>query len=252
MKNIRNKITFNENSPAVAIDLFNRKFNRVKTEKTSDSQSIQLELAAGETKVFIFSENPEKFNPRKENTPLKLKKHTEITGKWKIKPLKQWIAGSNNIKIRETGFTETESELKDWSEIKEIDKNFSGEVLYSMDFRFEGYKKGHRYYIDLGAMDYAARIELNGKNTGTVLSRPFRSDITDFLREGRNILKIRATNSLANTIRSEETQQAWERNIGRSWPAISPPYHKRQLEFEELNTKGGLKGPVRIFEEQVR
>jgi hypothetical protein len=75
---------------------------------------------------------------------------------------------------------------------------YSGKGLYEKSFEFGGVQEGCRYLLDLGRVGVAARVWLNGKLVGSRLWRPYRFDITAYLRPGENQLRIEVVNTLAN------------------------------------------------------
>jgi hypothetical protein len=52
--------------------------------------------------------------------------------------------------------------------------------------------------LDLGSVLYMAEVWINGKNAGSRLWRPFRYDISGFIKEGENSIRIRVGNLVHN------------------------------------------------------
>ena len=85
-------------------------------------------------------------------------------------------------------------------------KYFSGTATYLKDFDIpEGMITGGRkYYLDLGQVDVIAKVKVNGKDLGILWKPPFRVEVTDILKKGKNDLEIEVTNLWANRLIGDE------------------------------------------------
>ena len=63
-----------------------------------------------------------------------------------------------------------------------------------------------RQYLQVDAAGWMARVYVNGREAGTVWCAPWRLDITDYLRPGRNELRIEVVNSLYNRMIGDAVQ----------------------------------------------
>jgi hypothetical protein len=63
---------------------------------------------------------------------------------------------------------------------------------------------GRRLFLDLGWVEVIAEVRLNGTEIGNVWKPPYRLDITDVVRSGRNDLEIRVTNQWTNRLIGDE------------------------------------------------
>jgi hypothetical protein len=86
--------------------------------------------------------------------------------------------------------------LKAWT--KTALANFSGTAIYEKDFALPDSYHGRRIVLDLGRVSAVAEVNVNGHAAGTLVWRPYRLDITPFLKPGQNHLRIRVTNTEAN------------------------------------------------------
>lgn len=91
----------------------------------------------------------------------------------------------------------TES-LTSWTESSEDAARFAGAARYTI--HFDAPAGAGDYLLDLGRVAESARVRLNGRDLGTLFSRPFRIR-TGPLRETGNELEIEVTNLSANRIR---------------------------------------------------
>ena len=97
--------------------------------------------------------------------------------------------------------------LSDWKDHTRDDiKHFSGTAAYrtmlNVPTGWQG--EGQRVYLDLGRVEIAAEIILNGNNVGILWKPPFVIDVTDQLVEGSNQLEVRVTNLWSNRLIGDE------------------------------------------------
>jgi hypothetical protein len=96
---------------------------------------------------------------------------------------------------------------------------------------------GERVLLDLGRVHELAAVEVNGNPVGTAWHAPYRFDVTEALRPGRNEIAIRVVNLWPNRL------------IGDKQPGAKP------VTFAPMSTytaqspllPSGLLGPVRIL-----
>lgn len=96
------------------------------------------------------------------------------------------------------------------------DKSFHEVVWYSRNFTVPDLFKGKRVMLNFGAVDYIAKIWINGEFAGTHTGgyTPFRFDITDLLISGNNIVTLRAEDGSKNTSQPRGKQSWKEENFG--------------------------------------
>ncbi len=76
--------------------------------------------------------------------------------------------------------------------------NFSGTAIYKRSFTLPEAYRDKRLVLDLGRVSSVAEVEVNGHLAGTLVWSPFKLDITEFTKPGKNQVKIRLTNTEAN------------------------------------------------------
>jgi len=92
-------------------------------------------------------------------------------------------------------------------------RHFSGTATYLTTFQLE--KVDESMFIDLGDVQVIAEIKLNGKAFKTLWKPPFRVDISDVVKSGKNELEVKVTNLWVNRLIGDEYFPAWEgRNNG--------------------------------------
>ena len=109
-------------------------------------------------------------------------------------------------------------QLSDWTEHPDPRiRYYSGTAVYTTEFRWrparedrkkgasgsssgmaKGAATGSRQYLQLEGLNWMARVSVNGQEAGTIWCAPWRLDITDYLRPGRNEIRLEVTNSLYN------------------------------------------------------
>ena len=73
----------------------------------------------------------------------------------------------------------------------------------------------------LGDVKNLAEVRLNGKDLGVLWKPPFRLEITDAVRVGKNRLEIRVTNLWPNRLIGDEQlpdDREWKGKELRAWP----------------------------------
>jgi alpha-L-rhamnosidase len=135
--------------------------------------------------------------------------------------------------------------LTDWS--KSIDtgiRYFSGIGTYTKDITVpaSALGKGTSLFLNLGDVSEMAEVFVNGKYAGTAWKAPYRVDISDVAKPGKNKLEIRVANLWVNRL------------IGDAQPGAKP------ITFTTLKTytkdaplrPSGLLGPVSLETEGQR
>lgn len=133
--------------------------------------------------------------------------------------------------------------LADWTESTDPGvKYYSGAARYSKRFAFAK-RNGARYRLELGEVldTGVATIRLNGRDLGTVWTKPFGVDVTEALANGENVLEVKVVNSWYNRVLGDQLQAGCR----KVWT---------QTNIELANRKGrkgkpspsGLFGPVTV------
>ena len=89
---------------------------------------------------------------------------------------------------------------KSWTELGEQVLNETMATgLYTTEFKCNNITKG-TFILDLGDVRETARVRLNGKEVATLFAVPYRVDVTQYLKKGKNKLEIEVSNLGANRI----------------------------------------------------
>lgn len=104
--------------------------------------------------------------------------------------------------------------------------------------------EGRRILLDLGDVREVARVYVNGSVAGTAWKPPYRVDITDAVKPGRNRLSIAVANLWPNRMIGDLQPEATRQYTFTTMPM--PPYTK-----DTPLLPSGLLGPVRIIAEDA-
>jgi len=121
----------------------------------------------------------------------------EISGKWELAFPPDWGAPD---KV-------TLDKLISWTEHADPGvKYFSGTGVYRTTFESKAVRDSGRtrVYLDLGKVENIAEVKLNGKDLGILWKPPFRVEVTDALKDGKNDLEVRVTNLWPNRLIGDE------------------------------------------------
>jgi len=140
-------------------------------------------------------------------------KPVEITGPWELSFPPNWGAPA---KI-------TLDKLISWTEHADSGvKYFSGTATYLKTFAWDAKKKkGERIILDLGELKNFAAVELNGHALSLLWKPPYRLDVTDALKSGKNTLKVKITNLWPNRLIGDEQlpeDREWDGKHLKAWP----------------------------------
>ncbi len=129
------------------------------------------------------------------------------------------------------------NKLLSWSENTNTDiKYFSGTATYENTFNLNVKGKA-AYIIDLGEVQNIAEVIVNGKNIGIAWKKPFKLDISEAVKAGRNNIQVRITNLWVNRL------------IGDSQPDVKTKTTFTTMAFYRANSPllpSGLLGPVTV------
>ncbi|MEF2074061.1 glycosyl hydrolase [Consotaella aegiceratis] len=116
---------------------------------------------------------------------------------------------------------------------------YSGVSSYSQSFTAPPTTPGDRTLIDLGEVHDIAEVFVNGESAGIAWRPPYRIDVTNLLKGGRNDLRVEVANGWRNRIIGDLREDD-------GTPVAFDP-HTRLSAGDDLEPSG-LLGPVRILE----
>ena len=166
----------------------------------------------------------------------------DMTGPWEVRFPFGWDAPGR------TQFPE----LISWTESPDTGiKYFSGTAVYhkSLVIEEQWLSKNRRILLDLGRVEKVADVFINGHHAGILWHSPYRVEVTDFVRSGKNNLVIEITNVLNNRLVGDARRPPQLRrthtNVDKGPNAWTTPWQDVPLKTS------GLLGPVRLIVEDV-
>jgi hypothetical protein len=174
--------------------------NTSRWRQQGDSVYVDLDLGKDESMFVVFPQVKGRYDVLPEVQTLKAVS-SPVAGAWKV---------TFHPKLA-SPFKRTFSSLVDWSLQKdEALKYFSGTATYEKTIRIDAgdLNADKRILLDLGELHDIAELEVNGQNVGVLWSPPYRTEITPYLKPGKNRLTVSVTNNWANRLIGDEQYPA--------------------------------------------
>jgi len=150
---------------------------------------VYLQLPPGESVILQTFEN-DGLKDTPWNYWQEAGEPVQITGQWSV----DFIDGGPAPE----GFTTTN--LASWTELGDANaKRFAGTARYTISFEAP-HPGGGNFILDLGDVRQSARVRVNDKDYGTLITPPFRVRVSD-LKPAGNKLEVEVTSVAANRIR---------------------------------------------------
>lgn len=166
--------------------------------ENGDSTRVTLSLGRDESIFVVFPTNTSGGYALLPETELLGETVTSLGENWKV---------TFYPKTGEKFFVRHFSELVDFknSGDKEI-KYFSGTAVYetALSVVARDLKENKRLMLDLGELHNMAEIEINGEKVAVLWLPPYKMDITSYVKQGRNSLKVYVTNTWVNQLVGDE------------------------------------------------
>ena len=192
------------------------------TRRTGSTTTVRLSLASAESVFVVFTkEGGNAADASAANGQL-----GDISGPWTLSFPSGWGAPAS-MKL---------DRLVSWHElpIGEEGRRFSGTATYSTTFDA---KAGEGVTLDLGRVESAATVYVNGKKVRALWSEPYRCEIDgSLLKDGANELKVEVTSTWHNRLAYDSGLPEAER---KTWTIAAPGKNSRLQ-------PSGLFGPVRV------
>lgn len=157
-----------------------------------------------------------------------------INGSWNVSFAKGWGAPDSAVF----------PELSSWTNNENPGiKYYSGIGTYHKTFRFDNRSqltKNQKIFIDLGEISKVAEVWLNGRRLGITWARPFKFDVTDFIRDGENKLTVKVANTWSNRLTGDAL-------TGEKFTSTNISISRRGIKWADSPLiPSGLLGPVTI------
>ena len=195
-------VKLSQSKPDTLVSLLDQEFDFVNRE-ISQKGTYTFRMADGKSSQITASDLP---------------KPIEIKGPWELKFTPGWGAPKKVVL----------NNLISWSDHQDQGvRYFSGEATYRKVFDFSPVKIADSrliptVYLDLGQVAVMAHVKLNGKDLGILWKPPYKIDITDCVKAGKNVLEISVVNLMINRMIGDEfLPEDSERNENgtlKKWP----------------------------------
>jgi hypothetical protein len=174
----------------------------------------------------VFREPVEVNSENSGDSELKNEVVTELSSRWSV------------IFPRPLGSMEFDR-LLDWSKHENpAIRYFSGTAVYRQSFNWP--RTSPRLWLELGGVANIAQVRVNNVDCGFAWTPPYRVEITQAIRPGKNELEISVVNTWANRLIGDARLPRAERT---TWMTAPYPIADATL------LPSGLLGPVNIVEQ---
>jgi len=83
-------------------------------------------------------------------------------------------------------------------------KYYSGTAVYTKEVELPATVAGRRIWLELDRVMDMAQVRVNGSDCGTLWTPPYRMEISEFAKPGKNTLEISVTNAWNNRLIGDE------------------------------------------------
>jgi hypothetical protein len=212
-----------------------------KSEKAT--QAVVLNLVGAQSMMLVSAAQDAPADVAPPATP-KVTQSLDLTDGWAARVDRQYVVGEHDFEIHPTGNPQFKpAALGHWANALGLGEDFSGHVTYRRTVSVPESMRGGRVRLDLGGLECAARVSIDGREVGRVLWSPWRIHLPPLEGRAEFVLEIQVANTLANEITSQRVRNDWSKRKDPGWPS---PYNARQIQFEMDSRGGGLIGPVRL------
>ena len=193
--------------------------------------TIPLRFKPNESYFVAFRRPVASPNSPVSNFPALRDTGLQCTGPWQVSFDPKW-GGPDKINF---------DSLPDWSQRPEPGiKYYSGIAAYRKSFSWPtgAPASGEKIYLDLGIVKNLARVRLNGHEVGVVWCFPFRLEVSNAIRIGKNVLEIEVANLWPNRLIGDAALPVAKRFTWTTWN----PY-----KMDSALLPSGLLGPVQLL-----
>ncbi len=243
------KVSFRQKGHAELWNPMNGSIAPIATQQDGDYASIDLNLSRGQMLFVVFrrpTPAPSLYGGEKKALPLEGNRGIGAIGERSDGGQKRgegllWTLTFPPSFGEGTGVGLTLTELLPWKDLPLSDegKAFSGTATYETTFLLDHKpKKKGRLSLNLGKVEEIAVVSVNGQVTDTLWAEPYETDITRYVRKGKNQLSIQVTSTWFNRLVYDARQPKEQR---KTW-VINGPSANSELR------PSGLLGPVELTE----
>jgi hypothetical protein len=162
-----------------------------------------------------------------------------INGSWNVSFTKGWGAPDSAVFPELSSWTNNENPgIKYYSGIGTYHKTFSFNHKSQLP-------KNQKIFIDLGEISKVAEVWLNGRHLGITWAKPFKFDVTDFIKNGENRLIVKVANTWSNRLTGDAL-------TGEKFTNTNISISRRGIKWADSPLiPSGLLGPVIIQSTEI-
>lgn len=165
---------------------------------------VPMKLEKGECVFVVFREKGEPTaNTVEANYPAPTRVQ-EVKGIW-------------NITFESAFKTPRPMQMEVLQDLATVDndsvKYFSGTATYTTSAKLEKADNGDRMFIRFDKVGAMGKVYINGKYAGGVWTTPYRLDVTDYVKNGTNEIKVEVVNTWVNRIVGDLNAPESERQV---------------------------------------
>ena len=204
-----------EASEAAFYNPMNGSITKAQTRQKEEATQVRMQLASGESVILrTFAKGSADKIMAESNTsgPLPEHKYTHAAASATITLGKGWTLTFKDCAPAAIDTTINIGTPISWTKLGDDRlSTMMGTGVYSTRFNIRK-SDNATYILDLGDVRESARVKVNGHECGTLFAVPFRTDITNYVKQGENTLEIEVTNLGANRIAELDRQGiAWRK-----------------------------------------
>jgi len=191
--------------------------------------TVPIKMQAHQSWFVVFTNNTENVGKAYEKNFPDFKQIQVIDNQWTVDFQNKEIGPKSLVKVKS---------LSDWSlSDNEKIRYYSGTAIYKSSFEISNIPESEELFINMGDVNVMAKVKLNGVDIGGVWIAPYRLNINECLKEGKNTIEIEVVNLWRNRLLKDKRLPKGERY---TWHLVDDI-----KEGEDLQTSG-LIGPVSI------
>ncbi len=204
-----------------------------KATSSDGATQVRVQLQSGDAIILKTSYTPETGKAWSYLVPTK--EAISLNSNWNV----EFVSGGPQLPV-----SQKQQALQPYTMANDsLTAAFSGIAAYTTSFDLKS-KTAKDYLLELGKVHESAKVFINGKELGILWSLPFRANIGEYLKVGKNTIRIEVANLMANRMRYMDTHKI----IWRKYHEINFVNIEYQ-NFDASNWKvqpSGLEGPVTI------
>jgi hypothetical protein len=206
--------------------------------------AVSLNLKPGQSMLLVTQPPQEKPDGLAPPTTDRVVHSLALADGWAARVDRQYVVGQHDFEIHERENPQFQAvTLGRWASTLGLSADFSGHVTYRKTVTVPEAMRGGRLVLDLGGLEYAARVKVDGEDVGCVLWSPWTIELPSLGDRTQFVLDIEMSNTLANELTSSRVRDAWGAMTGDGWPGY---YNAGAWALEADSRGGGLLGPVSL------